>query len=178
MNLSNRERRLVGFVVASAIVALALEVWMPKVAEASGTWWTWLDPMVSFATLAAALVLWWEERRERVVGDQPITIVVVHADTGAEQLLPFKQLRRLLSRSELQGIVGGYTGPSPETALAVRGALEGIGNGPSALDLVNSGQADELRLYVSEGLFEIIVQSVAASAAAGKARTTPTVQAT
>lgn len=70
-----------------------------------------LTPILAAGAWVASSRLRQEAQKREDLANAPIDIIMVDEESGELFRLPYRPLRRLLNRAELQGIIGMYYGP-------------------------------------------------------------------
>lgn len=145
--------------VWQTLLALAAATFVTKLVLAGGAtppnWWQWLDLGLTVGTFAASVNVWFGERREQKLREQPIIIVIV-CDALAPCELPIRPLRQHLNRAELLGILGMYFGRDRFDPLELLPTIEPGVDGLSPLNRVVKGLESRLTIQLTKAAFDRI----------------------
>lgn len=115
-------------IVAGLVAGLGMGIW-------GG--FGFLEPIIGLATLAAASAAWLEQRRERRLASETVTVSLAIGEEG-QVVLPLEIVRRDLSRAELLGRIGML----PMRQAGARFALRQLGT-PAVMRELNRVLAGE-----------------------------------
>jgi hypothetical protein len=130
--------------------------------------WGGLEAVVGITTLLAVAFGWIALLLKSTELSDEIRITLQCDEYPRSAItLPYRPLRAQVSRSEIQGIVGLYSGKEPYAPEYLRRVIESSPKGVSPLGMVLRGERDDLPLVVEKRVFEKVWYELPAGCLSG-----------